>query len=282
MFASDPRQGQGQHLRVRSSKGDVLELDVQAARLSMFLCKEVARRREGFQTQTEEIVVANVRTAVLHKVFEYCRHYAGSPAAPLVRQPSNGRVDLRECGASFWDIAYMDDNEAMLGELMLAAWSLDVAGLIALTSAKVTAIRLLREGGSEASSSTSPSLQDEDAASMDSRSSRGGHHWMPRLLYPRSSRREHSKTLSGEASTSRVQMGTQHESLTGAAPSQSQQLMAKLSQHHRWRPAAAAAAAECDSQQPPPPPLHSSRRARLMAAWRSPRGGLATAAPTVS
>merc|ERR1719464_134470 len=94
----EPRPAQV--VKLRSSQGDVFEVEQQVACMSTLIQNMV----EDDGTE-EEIPLPNVKTATLHKVIDYCKHHRG--ASPQELQRPLASASLTECGVSEWDTEYV-------------------------------------------------------------------------------------------------------------------------------------------------------------------------------
>lgn len=101
-------------------------------------CVAGAVRRTASQDGIEKDVPVPLKRATMAKVIDYMKHHKDSApkeiSTPLI---SN---DLAECGASRWDVKFVDVDKAMLFDLNLASSVLDIASLFFLTSAKTAII----------------------------------------------------------------------------------------------------------------------------------------------
>jgi S-phase kinase-associated protein 1 len=79
-----------------------------------------------------------VKSNVLRKVLEFCKHHVGSAMAKIDKPLKS--AELHECGVSEWDCAYVNVEQELLFELILAANYLDIKDLLDLTCAKVASM----------------------------------------------------------------------------------------------------------------------------------------------
>ncbi len=86
----------------------------------------------------EEILLPNVKTAILRKVMDYCKYCTDNPPAEITKQLVSS--NLVECGVCEWAAEYVDIEPKVLLELILAAGYLDIQCLLDLTCAKVASI----------------------------------------------------------------------------------------------------------------------------------------------
>ncbi len=80
----------------------------------------------------------NVKMAILSKVIGYCNYYKGSPPEEIQKLLKS--TSLIECGVSEWDAEYVNIEQGVLFELILAANYLDIKSLLDLTCAKVASM----------------------------------------------------------------------------------------------------------------------------------------------
>jgi len=85
----------------------------------------------------EEIPLPNVKSTVLSKVIEYCRHHKDENP-PEIEKPLKTSNMAEIVGA--WDCAFVEVEQEMLFELILAANYLDIKSLLDLTCAKVASM----------------------------------------------------------------------------------------------------------------------------------------------
>merc|ERR1712113_211689 len=84
----------------------------------------------------EEIPLPNVKTAVLSKVIDYCKYHKDSPPEEIQKPLKS--TNLMECGVGEWDAEYVNIEQEVLFELILAANYLDIKSLLDLTCGKNT------------------------------------------------------------------------------------------------------------------------------------------------
>jgi S-phase kinase-associated protein 1 len=83
----------------------------------------------------EEIPLPNVKTAILSKVLDYCKFHKDAPPAEIQKPLKS--ANLAECGVIEWDVEFVEVEQEILFELILAANYLDIKALLDLTCAKV-------------------------------------------------------------------------------------------------------------------------------------------------
>lgn len=81
----------------------------------------------GEQAMTEAIPIPNVNEAVLNKVIEWCIHHKGDPPAANDDDADSRKktTDIEE-----WDQKFMQVDQEMLFEIILAANYLDIKALL--------------------------------------------------------------------------------------------------------------------------------------------------------
>ena len=120
-------------VKLKSSQGDVIEVEEEVACLSTLIKTMV----EDSGTD-EEIPLPNVKTAILSKVVDYCKYHKESPPEEIQKPLKSS--NLAECGVCEWDVEYVEIEQEILFELILAANYLDIKPLLDLTCAKVASM----------------------------------------------------------------------------------------------------------------------------------------------
>lgn len=85
----------------------------------------------------EEIPLPNVKSEILEKVIEYCRHYKDSTPQEI-EKPLKSSI-MNEVVPQ-WDAGFVDLEQDTLFELILAANYLDIKSLLDLSCAKVASM----------------------------------------------------------------------------------------------------------------------------------------------
>ncbi len=75
---------------------------------------------------------------VLRKVLEFCHHHVDAPLPKIDKPLKSG--ELSECGVPEWDCAYVNVEQELLFEMILAANFLDIRDLLDLSCAKVASM----------------------------------------------------------------------------------------------------------------------------------------------
>ena len=86
----------------------------------------------------EEIPLPNVKSAVLKKVIEYCKHALESPPTEIEKPLKS--ANMQDVVADKWYAAYIEVEQDVLFELILAANYLDIKSLLELGCASVAAM----------------------------------------------------------------------------------------------------------------------------------------------
>ncbi|CAJ1395524.1 unnamed protein product [Effrenium voratum] len=120
-------------LKLKSSQGEIFEVEPEVATMSTLIKNMV----EDSGTD-EEIPLPNVKTAILSKVIDYCKYHKDSPPEEIQKPLKS--TNLVECGVSEWDNEYVNIEQEVLFELILAANYLDIKSLLDLTCAKVASM----------------------------------------------------------------------------------------------------------------------------------------------
>eukprot|EP00742_Colponemidia_sp_Colp-10_P000149 GILJ01000165.1.p2 GENE.GILJ01000165.1~~GILJ01000165.1.p2 ORF type:complete len:167 (+),score=30.01 GILJ01000165.1:43-543(+) len=119
-------------LKLLSAENDVFEVEQDVATMSQLVKNMV----EDSGT-AEDIPLPNVKAQVLSKVIEYCRYHKANPPAEIEKPLKS--ANLREV-VSTWDADFVEVEQELLFELILAANYLDIKPLLDLTCAKVASM----------------------------------------------------------------------------------------------------------------------------------------------
>jgi len=122
-------------LKLISCQGDVFEVEASVANMSNFIKNMVDDSPDAVD---EEIPLPNVKSTILSKVVEYCKHHEDHPAEEIPRPLKS--ANLVECGVSEWDADFVDIDKEVLFELILAANYMDIKCLLDLACAKVASM----------------------------------------------------------------------------------------------------------------------------------------------
>jgi len=88
------------------------------------------------QEAPEDVPLASVKSPVLAKIVEFCKHHVDEPL-PAIEKPLRSSV-MAEIVPE-WDAAFVNIEEELLFEIILAANYMDIKPLLDLTCAKVAA-----------------------------------------------------------------------------------------------------------------------------------------------
>lgn len=119
-------------LQLVSQEGEKVSVTAKVATMSE-LVKTMA---EGDKDE-KEIPLPNVKAAVLQKVVQYMRYHADNPAKEI-EKPLKSQ-NMAEA-VSKWDADFVDVDQELLFELILAANYMDIKPLLDLTCAKVASM----------------------------------------------------------------------------------------------------------------------------------------------
>ncbi|KAL0490036.1 S-phase kinase-associated protein Skp1 [Acrasis kona] len=91
---------------------------------------------EGDEDDVPTIPVPNVDSKPLERVIEYCKHHHKNPAEEI-EKPLKGKI---EDVISEWDKKFLEIEQSLLIELIMAANYLNIKDLLDLTCAKVASM----------------------------------------------------------------------------------------------------------------------------------------------
>jgi S-phase kinase-associated protein 1 len=120
------------YLKLRSQEDETFEVESDVACKSQLIKNMV----EGSEND-EEISLPNVKSKVLSKVIDFCRNYRNSDP-PAIEKPLKSANMLEV--VSPWDAGFIELEQEMLFELILAAHYLDIRSLLDLSCAKVASM----------------------------------------------------------------------------------------------------------------------------------------------
>lgn len=123
----------GELLKLKSSQGEIFEVEPEVACMSTLVKNMV-----DDSGTDEEIPLPNVKTAILSKIIDYCKYHKDSPPEEIQKPLKS--TNLMECGVCEWDSEYVNIEQEVLFELILAANYLDIKSLLDLTCAKVASM----------------------------------------------------------------------------------------------------------------------------------------------
>ena len=119
-----------------SQEGDQFEVEVKVAKMSE-LVKTMIPEEADEEEEAQEIPLPNVKSHVLAKVIEFCRRYAEEPMSEIEKplKSANMHEVVQE-----WYANYVDVDQELLFELILAANYMDIKPLLDLTCATVASM----------------------------------------------------------------------------------------------------------------------------------------------
>ena len=89
------------------------------------------------EAEDQEVPLPNVKSAVLAKVIQFCKHHVFNPMEEIAKPLKSD--DMTKVVSEF-DAAYVDVEQELLFELILAANYMDIKPLLDLTCAKVASM----------------------------------------------------------------------------------------------------------------------------------------------
>ncbi|MCJ1247285.1 hypothetical protein MMC30_004499 [Trapelia coarctata] len=113
-------------IKLKSSDSVEIEVDKEVAERSV-LIKNLLEDMGEEATTSEPIPIPNVNEAVLKKVIEWCTHHRADPPATADDDSDSRKktTDIEE-----WDQKFMQVDQEMLFEIILAANYLDIKALL--------------------------------------------------------------------------------------------------------------------------------------------------------
>jgi S-phase kinase-associated protein 1 len=124
---------EGDKIKLQSKEGDLFDISPEAARLSKLLATMQDDGMDG-----ESIPLPNVTKDTLAKVVSYMEYHVANPPGEIYRPIRSG--NLADSNVCDWDCTFLDVEQDVLFELILAANYLDIKPLLDLTCAQVAAM----------------------------------------------------------------------------------------------------------------------------------------------
>jgi len=122
-------------IKLVSEEGDVFPVDFEVARISDFVKDKLDEGNDN--DGGTEIPLPEVKAAVLSKVIEFCQHYTGEPMTEIEKPLKSAQMgELVEK----WYADFVNVEQALLFELILAANYMGIKPLLDLTCAKVASM----------------------------------------------------------------------------------------------------------------------------------------------
>ncbi|OQR98579.1 S-phase kinase-associated protein 1A [Achlya hypogyna] len=118
-----------------SQDGDSFELARAVACMSELVKTMIADEQDDEDVQ--EIPLPNVKSTVLSKVIEFCSHHHNNPMQEIEKPLRSS--DMHDV-VSEWDASFVDIEQDLLFELILAANYMDIKSLLDLACAKVASM----------------------------------------------------------------------------------------------------------------------------------------------
>jgi S-phase kinase-associated protein 1 len=142
--ADKANSGDPVNVTLVSSQGDSFQVEGKVAMMSNLvktmiggLEDEGGSSNGSAGSRSQEIPLPNVKTEVLVKVIEYCRHHVDMPVTPIQKPLVDS--DMSKV-VPLWDANFVDLEQETLFELILAANYMDIKPLLDLTCAKVASM----------------------------------------------------------------------------------------------------------------------------------------------
>jgi len=119
-----------------SQEGDNFQVEKRVAKMSELVKTMIPDEDEADGEQTE-IPLPNVKSVILGKVMEFCKHYVSEPMNDIEKplKSSNMHEVVQE-----WYANYVEVEQETLFELILAANYMDIKPLLDLTCATVASM----------------------------------------------------------------------------------------------------------------------------------------------
>merc|ERR1712054_729733 len=107
----------GRTVNLMSQEGDQFQVEVKVAKMSELVKTMIPEEAEE-EDDAQEIPLPNVKSHVLAKVIEFCRHYAEEPMSEIEKplKSANMHEVVQE-----WYANYVDVDQELLFELILAS-----------------------------------------------------------------------------------------------------------------------------------------------------------------
>merc|ERR1712054_471727 len=115
--AAPDEEEDGRTVNLMSQEGDQFQVEVKVAKMSELVKTMIPEEAEE-EEDAQEIPLPNVKSHVLAKVIEFCRHYAEEPMSEVEKplKSANMHEVVQE-----WYANYVDVDQELLFELILAA-----------------------------------------------------------------------------------------------------------------------------------------------------------------
>ncbi|KAE8915013.1 hypothetical protein PF005_g16734 [Phytophthora fragariae] len=130
-----PKEEDSRKVNLVSMDGDSFEVSRSVAAMSELVKTLISDDADDDEVQ--EIPLPNVKSPVLSKVIEFCSHHHNS-AMREIEKPLKS-ADMHDV-VSDWDANFVDIEQEILFELILAANYMDIKSLLDLACAKVASM----------------------------------------------------------------------------------------------------------------------------------------------
>lgn len=120
-----------------SKEGDAFPVPSDVAKMSNLVRTMIDEEEEEEEENTPEIPLPNVKAAVLKKVIEFCTHYTSEPMDEIEKPLKSSTMSQV---VQQWYADYVNVDQALLFELILAANYMDIKPLLDLTCATVASM----------------------------------------------------------------------------------------------------------------------------------------------
>lgn len=118
-----------------SKEGDAFPVPAKVAKMSELVSQMI--EDEDDDENTPEIPLPNVKATVLEKVIEFCTHYSTEPMDEIEKPLKSSTMSQV---VQQWYADYVNVDQALLFELILAANYMDIKPLLDLTCATVASM----------------------------------------------------------------------------------------------------------------------------------------------
>ncbi|EGZ17183.1 hypothetical protein PHYSODRAFT_354552 [Phytophthora sojae] len=130
-----PKEEDSRKVNLVSMDGDSFEVSRSVAAMSELVKTLISDDADDDEVQ--EIPLPNVKSPVLSKVIEFCSHHHNSPMREIEKPLKS--ADMHDV-VSDWDANFVDIEQEILFELILAANYMDIKSLLDLACAKVASM----------------------------------------------------------------------------------------------------------------------------------------------
>jgi S-phase kinase-associated protein 1 len=124
-----------------SQEGDKFDISVKVAVMSNLVKTMIEHDDdddEDDDDQNQQVPLVNVKSQTLGKVIEFCKHHVNNGPMDNIEKPLKS-PNMNEV-VSEWDANYIDVEQELLFELILAANYMDIKSLLDLSCAKVASM----------------------------------------------------------------------------------------------------------------------------------------------